>query len=80
MPFLRHQRYECFWRRERPGPGPGVLTWTFSVMSETIGGINNPVVLTYTARISGASPNLSLTNRFRHLEQPAQPAARGAEL
>jgi len=37
-----------------PVQGPGILTWTVSVMSRTLPGANNPLVLTYTARISGA--------------------------
>jgi len=40
--------------RSAPVQGPGILTWTVSVMSRTLPGANNPLVLTYTARISGA--------------------------
>ncbi len=37
-----------------PVQGPGVLTWTVAVVSDALPGFNNPLVLTYTARVSGA--------------------------
>jgi len=61
--------------RSNPIQGPGILTWTVTPMSETLFGTNNPLILTYTARISGTAPNISLTNRVSATwtSQPGNP-------
>ncbi len=40
--------------RSGPIQGQSILTWTVGVMSDTLPGMHNPLVLSYTARISGA--------------------------
>jgi uncharacterized repeat protein (TIGR01451 family) len=41
--------------RSAPIVGSGVMTWTVGVISHTQPGTNNPLVLTYTARLSAAA-------------------------